>query len=185
LSLPPRLLGEPRRSVRTMRWSNALMSLTLAACAGAPREHSEPAASPGAQHEPARAATSGAPAPAAASGGARWYAAARAAHAAADAAHDPAAESGALDRLASAAASEPPPEIAAPDAIALRQDLYGRAVQLALDIHQIPRASQLLEQASKLPPQPGPFHRQLTILAGRTSAAAGDPHAAELRYREA
>jgi hypothetical protein len=149
-----------------MKWFSVSIFLACCACAGGPREGSERAT-------------------AAAGGASRWYAAARAAHSAADVADDPAATSGALERLASLAASDPPAEMSAQDAIALRQDLYGRAIQLALDLQQIPRASELLHQAIVLPSQPGPFHRQLTILAGRTYAAAGDQPAADRAYRQA
>jgi hypothetical protein len=60
------------------------------------------------------------------------------------------------------------------DEIVTRQDLYGRAAQLAFELDQPDRALELADQGLRLPAVEGPFRRQLFIMAAKVKAARGD-----------
>ena len=166
MNTPANRLQSARRAFRLLRGVvSFLFAFCCYACATEPRAVHEQLSAP------ARESSA-------------WLGRVRSAHRDADSAVDPAAKSGALEKLARLAA-EPQAQLSTAEQIALRQDLYARAAQLALELNQTERAQELVQRGLQVPPNAGPFQRQLWIVAGRTHAARGDERAAAAAYHEA
>lgn len=104
----------------------------------------------------------------------RWVRNAQQIHELADKATDTATKAEALRQLIAFAEMDPSAAVTATDAVITRQDLYGRAAQIALELGRPDRALQLVEQGLGLPAVAGPFRTQLFIVASKVKAALGD-----------